>query len=182
MHLSANTIIIISALLLFSIYRRVRRNIGWQHLIQRKLLIRTFIFLIIGMLFLSGGIFHPINLISDIIGILIGVALAYYGAAMTHFEKRDGGWYFRPNTWIGSAVTAIFFVRIIYRIYNLYMLGDLSKLQQQGQANGFQNMGYAVGNSRSSGLILIMFAYYVTYYLIIIRKQKQLSTEKTLDI
>ncbi|HWJ78003.1 MAG TPA: hypothetical protein VNR61_07990 [Niallia sp.] len=178
MQLSASTIIIISALLVFVIYRRVRRNIGWQQLIQRKLIRRIFIFLIIGMLLISGGALHPINLISDFIGILIGIALAYYGSKMTNFEKRDGYWYYRPNTWIGSAVSAIFFLRLIYRIYNLYILGDLSKLQQQGQDNDFQNISYAVGNSWTSGLMLIMFAYYVTYYLIIFRKQKELSTEK----
>ena len=44
MHLSANTIIIISALLLFSIYRRVRRNIGWQHLDSEETANKNFYF------------------------------------------------------------------------------------------------------------------------------------------
>jgi hypothetical protein len=40
---------------------------------------------------------HPTSLISDGLGILIGIILAYYGAIMTRLEQRDGHWYFRPN-------------------------------------------------------------------------------------
>lgn len=150
MHISVNAIIITTVLLLFIIYRRTRRNIGWQKLNKRKLLVRAFIFLIIGLSLLKVGISHPINLISDFIGILIGSSLAYYGSKKTSFEKRQGDWYFRPNIWIGTAVTVIFFVRLIYRIYSLASLEDFSKLQRQ--ANGLQNIEYGVGNSWGSGL------------------------------
>ena len=93
---------------------------------------------IVGLWLLKLGISHPINLISDILGILIGASLAYYGFRKTTFEKRQEDWYFRPNIWIGSAVTLLFFMRLIYRIYYLATLEDLSKLQEQ--ANGMQNI------------------------------------------
>lgn len=173
MQLSISAIIIISILFLFIIYRRFRRNTGWQKMNQRKLLARAIIFLIVGLWLLKLGISHPINLISDILGILIGASLAYYGFRKTTFEKRQEDWYFRPNIWIGSAVTLLFFMRLIYRIYYLATLEDLSKLQEQ--ANGMQNIEYAVGNSWGAGLILIMFAYYATYYLIIVLKDSKLS-------
>ena len=77
MQLSISAIIIISILFLFIIYRRFRRNTGWQKMNQRKLLARAIIFLIVGLWLLKLGISHPINLISDILGILIGASLAY---------------------------------------------------------------------------------------------------------
>ncbi|MGG3467553.1 hypothetical protein ABES02_08745 [Neobacillus pocheonensis] len=176
MHQPTYSIIIIGALILFSIFRRVRRTIGWQKLNQGKLLFRTILFLAIGLIFLGVGVAHPINLISDILGIVIGIILAYYGAGMTKFEKRNESWYFLPNIWIGSLVTAIFFARLIYRIYGIYSLESLGKLQE-GQANSFQNIGSITGNSWTSGLMLIMFAYYALYYIIILRKQKKYLTQ-----
>jgi hypothetical protein len=158
------SIFIIIALIIFSIYRRVRRNIGWQKLNQGSLVFRTVLFLIIGLVFLAGGVLHPISLISDVVGVLLGIILANYGAAMTSFEQRDGGHYYRPNIWIGSIVTVIFLVRFIYRFYGLFTGG----LQQQ-------NMSYTVGNSWTAGLMLIMFAYYINYYRILIKRHKQLG-------
>ena len=70
-------------------------------------------------------------------------------------------------------MTLLFFMRFIYRIYYLATLEDISKLQEQ--AHEMQNIEYAVGNSWGFGLILIMFGYYATYYLIIVRKHSELS-------
>lgn len=168
------TIIIIVGLLLFSIFRRVRRNIGWQPLELGKLRWRTAIFFIIGLLFLIEGAFHPISLLSDAVGILVGTLLAYYGAGMTRFEQRDNRWYYRPNTWIGSMVIVIFFARLLYRFYEMYLLTKSGGLQG-AQAGSLKNMGYDVGNPWTAGLLIIMFAYYVTYYIYLLRNQKHLS-------
>ena len=165
-------VIIIGAIILFSIYRRVRRNIGWQPLHSRKIKFRTALFLIIGLIFLSIGAFNPVSLISDIIGILFGIGLAYYSGGMTRFEQRDGTWYYRPNTWIGSLVTLIFLGRLFYRFYNLSSLGNISKMQN-GQ--NLQNMSSITGGSWTAGFLLIMFAYYVYYYIILLKKLKDPS-------
>lgn len=172
-------VIIIAAIILFSIYRRVRRNIGWQPLNSRKIKFRTTIFLIFGLIFLAAGAFKPISLISDFVGILIGMGLAYYSGGMTRFEQRDGNWYYRPNTWIGSIVTVIFLGRLIYRFYNLYLLGSLSGIQS-GQPDSFQKMSNMTGSSWTTGLLLIMFAYYVYYYIILLRNHKHPS--KSIDL
>jgi hypothetical protein len=165
-------VIIIAAIILFSIYRRVRRNIGWLHLNSRKIKFRTVIFLIIGLIFLAIGAFKPISLISDIVGILIGIGLAYYSGGTTRFEQRDGNWYYRPNTWIGSLVTLIFLGRLFYRFYKLYLHGNLSDMQN-GQS--YQNMSNITGSSWTTGLLLIMFAYYVYYNIILLRNLKHPS-------
>lgn len=173
-----STIIIIIALILFSIYRRVRRNIGWQPLALGNLKFRTILFFIIGLIFFAEGVFHPISLISDIAGILLGIILAYYGAAATNFEKRERKIFYRPNTWIGSIVTLIFLARFFYRFYGIFSQGGLAAMKN-GQTNGLQNIGYTAGNSWTAGLMLIMFAYYVVYYIFLMRKQKTLLQEET---
>ncbi|PKR84446.1 DUF1453 family protein [Heyndrickxia camelliae] len=169
-------IIVIIALILWIIYRRVRRNIGWQHLNQKKLVFRTILFFIIGLLFLTGGISHPISLISDMVGIILGIILAYYGSRITSFEQRDGQLFYRPNVWIGSVVMFLFLARLIYRFYGVFAGEAISKIEQ-GQPNDFQNIGYISGNSWTSGLLLIMFSYYIFYYMTLLKKQKQMSLE-----
>ncbi|WML39540.1 hypothetical protein RCG19_20545 [Neobacillus sp. OS1-2] len=176
MNQHSDTIIFIIALVIFVIYRRVRRNIGWQQLNPRKLLVRTCLFIFIGLIFLAGGISHPISLLSDVIGILVGIILAYYGATLTSFEQREGRLHYRPNIWIGSTVTLLFLARLFYRFYNMYTAGIVTGLPQE-QTNGFQTMSFTTGQSWTAGLMLIMFAYYIFYYLILIKKQKQLSMQ-----
>lgn len=167
------SIFIIIALIIFSIYRRIRRNIGWQQLNSKRLIVRIVLFCVIGLIFFAGGIFHPISLLSDIIGILLGSILAFYSVSLTTFEQRNGRYYYCPNIWIGSLVTIIFIARFIYRFYGIYVAGSINQLQQ-AQSTGTQNFGYTLGNSWTAGLMLIMFAYYVIYYVVLLKKQKRL--------
>jgi hypothetical protein len=171
------TIILIGALILFGIFRRISRNIGWQLLIPRRIIVRTAIFCFIGLIFLSAGATKPISLISDIAGIIIGVGLAFYSGVLTRYERRDGKLYYRPNTWIGLVVIALFLGRLIYRFYKMYMIGKTINVGQN-QTGNYQTMQYMAGNSWTAGLVLIMFAYYVIYYIILLRNQKKLVKEE----
>jgi hypothetical protein len=166
--------IILSIFILYRIFLRVRRNIGWQQLNPGKMQVLIAIFFIIGLIFLILGAFHPISLVSDAAGILIGAIIAYYGADMTRFDKRDGHYYYRPNAWIGSLVTAIFLGRLIYRMYEMFTLGNLGGPQGGlSLTDKLATMGYNADAPWTSGLLLIMFAYYVMYYIILLRKQKK---------
>ena len=167
-------IMILVAFILFIVYRRVRRNIGWQQLHMRKIIFRTILLSFIGVIFLGQGAQHPISLISDAAGIGIGTLLAYYSALKTSFEQRNGSWYYRPDIWIGSVVTAIFLVRFLSRFYHMYESGAFEGVNGGG-ANSYQTMSYASGNSWTSGFLLVMFGYYVLYYILLIRKQKSLE-------
>lgn len=171
------SIIVIVALILFSMYRRVRRNIGWQPLNPGSLKFRRILFVAIGLLFFVEGASHPVSLISDIAGLALGAGLAFYSAGITDFDFRDGKMLYRPNIWIGSVVTLLFIVRFLARFYGLFASGALNGA---GQANSMQNMGYTVGNSWTAGLLLIMFAYYAVYYSIIMNKQKEISQKETI--
>lgn len=168
------SIVIIIALILFSIFRRIRRNIGWQQLNQRRLLFRIVLLAVVGMAFFTEGIFHPISLISDITGVLVGSILAFYSASLTSLEKREECLYYRPNIWIGGMVTFIFLARFIYRFYGIVMEEKMNGWKKV-QTNGIQDFSYAIGHSWTAGLILIMFAYYVIYYVILLKKAKTIA-------
>ena len=166
-------IALIVLIFLLGIYKRARRNIGLQRLSQGYLLFRIILFTVVGLIFFIEGAFHPVSLVSNIAGILIGVILAYYAIFPTTFEQRDGKLYYRPNIWIGSLVTLLFLLRLIYRFYEVFenmSLKDLQKQQPYGAGNPFSSLSH----SWSSGLILIMFAYYIIYYAILLKRLKQL--------
>lgn len=164
-------VILVLIFILYRSFRRVRRSIGWQRLNPEKMRTFTVILFVIGSIFLAEGASHAISLVSDAAGILIGIILACYGAATTRFEKRDGGWHYRPNTWIGIAVTVLFFGRLIYRIYVMFAM-TTSDAAPNGSVlgSGLQSMA----SGWTSGLLLIMFAYYIAYNIILLRKQKRM--------
>ena len=176
-------IIIIILALAFGIYRRIKRNVGWQPLNLHRIWIRTIIFLIIGCLFFLGGVTHPVNLISDVVGIAIGGVLAYYGSIHTQYEARGDNWYYQPNKWIGGFVTVLFLGRLVYRFYEMYKMGMFSGdfANTQSSPNTFNQMSLYSGPSWTSGLYLIMFAYYAFFFILLIRKSKNLSKPESND-
>ncbi|PGL72533.1 hypothetical protein [Bacillus sp. AFS055030] len=162
---------IIILLLVYRIFKRVRKSIGWQQLNRKKMYFSTVIFFIIGTLILLQSGFKPIILTSDIVGILIGIGLAYFASTKTNYENRNGAWFFNTNIWISSTVTLLFFGRLVYRIYDLYLIEKLNGLQNDVLSNRLQSMA----SGWSAGLMLIMFAYYIVFNLFMIKKEKTLT-------
>ncbi|TVY10906.1 hypothetical protein [Paenibacillus cremeus] len=161
--------IVVGIFILYRVFLRVRRTIGWQQLNPGKMQAMAVIFSIVGLIFLVEGGVSPINLISDALGIAAGGALAYYGAMMTQLEQRgDGRWYYRPNVWIGSLVTVLFLGRLGYRFYTMYTMSQSG----HSMAGGFNSFTGTASVSWTTGLMLIMFAYYVGYNLLLLRKKK----------
>ncbi|MBE1442910.1 hypothetical protein [Paenibacillus sp. OAS669] len=169
-------VVITALLIIFIMYRmflRIRRNIGWQQLLPRKMGVSIVLFSIIGLLFLMEGTFRASTVISDLLGILVGSILAYVGAQLTQIELRNGHWFYRPNLWIGSLVTVIFIGRFIYRLFGIFTAGPSGALQS---SNPWENPVFSSGSGWTAGLMLIMFAYYVTYNVMMLRKQRFASS------
>lgn len=155
-------IILIVCFIGYRIVKRVKSNFSWTELRAGRLRFRMVLFAAIGVLFLSEGGFSAVGLVSDAVGILIGAALGYIGSTMTMFEQRGTSLYYRANIWIGSLVTALFIGRFAYRIYIMMTAGS----------GGLDNMNFASpGSAWTSGLMLIMFAYYIVYYFLLTQRQ-----------
>ncbi|HET7577963.1 MAG TPA: CcdC protein domain-containing protein [Bacillales bacterium] len=161
-------ILILILLIAFGIYRRIRRNIGFQKLSPKSLRIRLIIFLIIGLMIIASSFALPFLYISDAGGIVLGLLLAYLAITTTKFEIRNEHWYYRPNAWIGGVVIAIFLGRLLYGF--LLMNHSLGNLPLQGSTTS----GTYVRNPWTAGIIFILIAYYGGYYLFLLRKARQL--------
>ena len=109
--------ILVGGLFAWSIYRRVRRNIGRQKLRPWRSLV-SIIFLSLvgfGFCFLSLGIAKLMIGIGG--GILLGAALGVFGLRLTKFETNGAGYFYKPDTRIGVALTLLFVGRMAYRIW-----------------------------------------------------------------
>lgn len=172
------SILIIALLLIFAVYRRVRRNIGFQMLVPRRLLIRSLIFIVIGILLIVAAVGHPIVYVSDAIGVALGLILAYFAIKSTRFERRKKGFAYRPNGWIGGIVIALFFARILYRLYFTYqMMNNPSTSGLNGTQTSAQMQASSIytGDPWTAGIIFILFAYYPCYFLFLARKERHLE-------
>jgi hypothetical protein len=167
-------LVLILCLIAFGVYRRVRRTVGWQVFRPRSLTIRSVILCVVGVLFLAIGGLHPVSLVSDIVGILLGVALAYVGANLTRYEHRGGRLNYLPNPWLGAIVTVLFLGRLVYRMYPLFTGG--TDALQNASGNGANPWTGMSGSSWAAGFMMIMFAYYVTYAILLLRGSNRLSS------
>lgn len=166
------TVIIIVVLVVFRMMRRAQRMFSWQRLKARRLWIVSAIMGTIGSLLFIGGASHVESLISNTLGIVLGILLAYFGALYTRYEQQEGIWKYRSNEWIGGAVTALFFGRVAYRVYQMI---DQGLLQDDAR---FAESMQSFGGSWTSGLTLIMFAYYLAYNLYLLRKNRMLVSSR----
>lgn len=107
-------------LLLFVLYRRVRRAVGFQRLVPAQLWVQTAMFAVICALILQSGVLHPTMLAADLVGIAVGATLAVVAMRATLVEQRDDACYYRPHPWIGMAVALVFIVRLGYRFVGLH--------------------------------------------------------------
>src|SRR5476651_2421520 len=144
------TTVLIIAIFAWSIYRRVRRNIGRQPLRPRRAKISISILSLVSVLII-GTSFQNANLLAGFGGgLLLGALLGFVGLKLTRFETTDAGHFYTPNTHIGIVISALFVGRIAYRFI---VLGDAATAQNSPQP--FQ-----------SPLTLFIFGLTVGYYLV----------------
>ena len=110
------TSILIGALALWVLYRRVRRNIGRQPLNARRMGGRIVLLAVIAVLMASGAT-RDVELLGALLaGIAGGAALGWLGLRHTKFEATVEGKFYIPHTYIGVLVSALLLSRIAYRL------------------------------------------------------------------
>jgi hypothetical protein len=107
--------ILFGGLIVWSIIRRVRRNIGRQPLRPRRALTSIIILSAVSVL-IVGTSLHNINLpLGFAAGLLIGGLLGLVGLRLTRFETTAEGHFYTPNTHIGIVLSVLFVGRFVYQ-------------------------------------------------------------------
>ena len=158
-----------------ALYRRFRRNFGRQPLRPRRMSIRIAIFLVLGATLVPVALRSSALALGELAGVLVGIALALWGASRTRFLSQDGRLYYVPHTYTGIAVSLVFVGRLVYRLAQLSSGGALAA--PGATANGGA-AGAPAGMVRSPltvGIFFVLIGYYVCYYGLVLRKSKHIT-------
>ncbi len=126
--------VLFGGLIVWSIYRRLRRNIGRQKLRPRRITLSIVIFSAVTVLFIAMSLGQSHLLLGIGGGLLPGALLGIIGLRLTQFETTDEGHFYTPNTLIGVALSLLFIGRLLYRYR---VLSDAAAAP--GQALPFQS-------------------------------------------
>ncbi len=151
------TPILIGALLVWAIARRLRRTFGRQPLQPARLWLRVGILTLLGALVVATSVTRDARMLGALAGgLACGLGLGYLGLRHTRFEVTPQGRFYTPHTYIGLAVTLLFVGRLVYRFLYLANGADFT-----GDAHG------AAAYQRSPltvGIFAVLIGYYVLFY------------------
>jgi membrane associated rhomboid family serine protease len=82
------TFILIAAFILFAIFRRARGLVTFQKVSQQWMALRLAAFGVLGLLVLALSLTDSLALAGDLVGLVAGAVVAYFGLRLTTFERR----------------------------------------------------------------------------------------------
>lgn len=155
---------LIVAIVVWALYRRMRRSFGRQRVRDGRMWIRIGI-LTLAALLIAGEVARDITVLGALLaGIACGTGLAYIGLKYTKFEVTAEGRFYTPHAYIGLVVAALFVGRLLYRFLGVY--NGVLPPAEAGQS--------LAATYRHSPFTLAIFGalvgYYVPYYLAILRR------------
>jgi hypothetical protein len=171
------TPILIGALVVWGVVRRVRRTFGRQPVHPARIWLR------IGVLTLAGGLVVATSAARGVetlealsVGLACGVALAYVGLRHTRFEVTPEGRFYTPHTYIGLVVTLLFVGRLLYRF--VYLSNGANALQ-----GGDPSLAAAYQRSPLTlGIFAVLIGYYLVFYAgVLLRTRAELAVPNPLS-
>jgi hypothetical protein len=151
--------ILIAALVIWGIVRRLRRTFGRQPVQPARIWLRIGILMLAGGLIAATSVMRGAQMLEALAaGLACGAALAYVGLRHTRFEVTPEGRFYTPHTYIGLAVTLLFLGRLAYRF--LYLSNG-----PNGMFGADPNAAAAYQRSPLTvGIFAVLVGYYVLFY------------------
>jgi hypothetical protein len=146
--------ILVGALFVWAVYRRIRRNIGRQRLRLRRIIPSLTIVSLTGFL-LVALFFQETNLMLGFVsGMVLGCIAGVFGLKLTKFDTTDEGHFYIPNTRIGVALSLLLTGRLLYKFIKNRKEFDLSEHSMP-----------PVQSPLTFFIIGLTVGYYVVYYI-----------------
>lgn len=150
------------ALLLFAMYRRLRRNFGRQRVLPVRMGLRIGVLAVIGAVLLPLALRSPASGFAIAGGIALGLAIGVFAAERTRFEMHASQLHYIPHTYAGIVVSSLLLARVIYRLAQLHSSGALT-----GAAGHPATAGGASQSTLMSpltlGLLFLLISYNVYF-------------------
>ena len=179
----------IAALLLFRLYRRGRSLIGEQPYSEKKMRWRLLSLAVVLALVLwdDWNLAHAAlanaspalatALLYMLLGIGGGAVLGVWAARLAELRWDAGTLKLRGHAWFGPAILLLYVLRLGYRFWLMQHLGLMDAAAfDPAHAMAFQReMAEYVLNPLSSLLRGLVFAYYFTYYPLLMRRATRMQ-------
>jgi hypothetical protein len=178
MHLTYSQIFpfLLAALVMWSVYRRLRRLFGKQRVMPVRMGFRIGIFVLFGVLLLPPQIHSSAHLEALAAGLLAGAGLALWGASRTRYVREGQQLFYVPHTYTGLAVTVLFLGRLVYRLLQVYTLPHPAPGDASAAAPAFT--ASMVSTPLTFGMFYVLVGYYVCYLSVVLWKSKHLTAEE----
>jgi hypothetical protein len=156
-----------AALVVFAVYRRLRRSFGRQPLRPRRMMLRMVLLTVLACCLMPVALRSGQFLAAELIGAALGVALGVWGAQRTRFQMHDGRLHYLPHTYTGITVSLLFIGRLVYRVVQAYA-GD--PLQVYAPAS-------MIRSPLTVAIFFLLAGYYLYFYSVLLWKSKRLKTD-----
>jgi hypothetical protein len=168
----------IAALVVFLIYRRLRRSFGQQPLRPVRMLVRITLLLVVGCLLLPAAFRSAAFMSGVLVGTIAGIALAMWGVARTRFLRVSNQLYYVPHTYTGIAVSLLFLGRLVYRLIQVYGNMHAPHPVSADAADRAFAPASMLQSPLTLGLFFVLMGYYVCYYSMVLWKSKRVVAEE----
>jgi hypothetical protein len=173
MHFPPVTGFLIVALLLFAVYRRIRRNVGRQPLRPTRLLVRLMLLGVAGVGLLSSGLHDDALVVSSALGIAVGITLAIYALRHTRIETADDNLFYIGHPLIGLGISVLLVGRVVYRMGLIYPAIRQSGMPHSEGLGGPGALAQSLSNPATIGIAGLTIAYYLVYYAGLVAKGRK---------
>ena len=158
---------IVVALVVWRLYRRMRRSFGRQRVREGFMWLRIGLFALLAAFAAAFAITHGIDMLGPLLaGIACGAVLGYFGLRYTKFEVTPQGRFYTPHTYIGLAVFALFVGRVLYRFLEIYNGLIPATAAGQGLVTSFQHSPF------TQAVFGALVGYYVLYYAGVLQRTR----------
>ncbi|HEX4481883.1 MAG TPA: DUF1453 domain-containing protein [Rudaea sp.] len=167
------TPMLMAAVVIFAIYRRVRRTIGRQPFQPTRMQVRMIILGVVGAIALAFSM-RNIDVGGAMVGGLVGgAALGLFGVRHTKFETTPKGQFYTPHTYIGLFVTLLFLGRLAYRFIVVFPMMNAAAQVDPNPYASFQK------SPLTMAIFGIVIGYYIAYYGAVIREMRKTAPATT---
>lgn len=174
-----------AALIVFALYRRLRRSFGRQPLRPARMILRIVLITVAGCALLPMALLSARYLWAEIAGAALGIGLGSWGAERTRFVTFGGRLHYVPHTYTGIAVSLLFVGRLAFRAVQVYARVQAPHAADAGGAYVTDapdpSLAFApasmVRSPLTVGIFFVLAGYYLWYYGSVLWKSKHLKAE-----
>jgi hypothetical protein len=160
------TSLLISMVVAWAVYRRLRRTIGRQLVQTGRLRYRIGVFTVLGALILYASLSEFTLLAALIGGIGCGALLAPVGLRHTKFETTAEGRFYTPHTYIGLIVSALFLARIAFRLASQYLAPHAEAVLDPNPFAAYKK------NPLTLSIFGVLIGYYIVFNFGVLRRSR----------